>query len=157
MKRLLVAVINRAQAQLFTLEPREDIVAKSPSHLVEKALLENPVGATAGEELWANIKTGLNRGSGGPAHSYDDHRDKHVAEFERRFAQTIATQIGHWLRAEDIHRLLIIAEPQILGILRKSLTEAIPSTVQVNDLAKNLSSLSSHELHSYLLQQQLVL
>jgi protein required for attachment to host cells len=61
------------------------------------------------------------------------------------------------LRAEDIHRLLIIAEPQILGILRKSLTEAIPSTVQVNDLAKNLSSLSSHELHSYLLQQQLVL
>ena len=46
-----------------------------------------------GKELWANTKTGRNRGIAGITHSYDARRRAHIIEFERRFVSDIGKTI----------------------------------------------------------------
>ena len=44
-----------------------------------------------------------------------------MIEFERRFAQKIATNIAHLTQVYQAQRVLLIAEPQILGLMREAL------------------------------------
>lgn len=151
MSRFLVAVVDGAKARFLTLEPLDAPELESGPDLVNRCELQNPAIAMAGQELWANTKTGRNRGSGSRGHSYDDHRGNHLVEFERRFAQAIEAKIDSLMTLYDLNTLILVAEPQTLGILRGCLTET--NGQQVQEIAKDLCWMTPRQLQEYLAQK----
>ena len=156
MNKLLVAVVDSAKARFFILEPAEFPENGSGPTLIEQEGLMNPAKESPSQELWSSTKTGRNRGAGGQAHSYDDHREQHVVEFERRFAHAIADQVVQLVAASQTRHLLLIAETQIMGLMREAIASVAPANLEVNELTKNVSHLTPYELHKYLAGQGLV-
>jgi protein required for attachment to host cells len=76
-----------------------------------------------------------------------------MAEFSRRFAQSVAHRIDELLKTHGANSLVLVAEPQILGLLRDAIT---PKSVIIQTLAKDLCSLKPHELQNYLAKQDLL-
>jgi protein required for attachment to host cells len=156
MKKYIVAVIDGTQARFFTLEPREWLDAQSSPHLSEQDSLFNSDNKLQGQDLWANTKTGRNRGASSQAHSYDDHRQNHIVEYERRFAQQIINRIVNLTESYQPQQILLVAEPQILGLMRETLTSVLPKNLKINVLAKDLCHLSSHQLYEYLVKKEIL-
>jgi protein required for attachment to host cells len=156
MTRFLVAVVNGAKARFLTLEPLDAPELESGPDLIERCDLVNPTFEMAGQELWANTKTGRNRGGGGKGHNYDDHRDNHLVEFGRRFAQEIVVEIDNHIRTYKLNALILVAEPQILGTLRDCLPSSNGRTVTVSELAKDLCWMKPRQLHDYLAQKAML-
>ena len=156
MSQFLIAVIGGTQARFFTLEPAQLPAYESGPNLIEQEQLFNPVKEVSGKELWATVKTGRNQGSGGQAHTYDDHRQNHIDEFERRFAQMIATQVVNLTQTHQAQRVILVAESQILGCLRDVLAPQLPKTLQLQELAKDLCKLKPLEIHEHLAMKNLL-
>ncbi|WP_416669803.1 host attachment protein [Egbenema bharatensis] len=150
MQRYIVAVVNSAKAKLFVLEPIEFPVDEPSPKLVAIDELHNANQTLHGEDLWSSTKPGRNRGVAGQAHGYDDHRDKHRVEFERRFAQEIVNRLVQIRQSTQPHQLILVAEPHILGIMRGALSANLPKNLKINELAKDLCQLKAHELQDYL-------
>jgi protein required for attachment to host cells len=152
-----VVVTDGARARFFTLEPVDFPDVESGPRLTEQGNLVNPEKDMPQRELFSNTKTGRNRApGGGPAHGYDDHRDEHENEFERRFARKVAeetTRIAHSNRA---HWIVLAAEPRMLGFLRIELKTVMRNGVEVRELGKDLSKLSSQQVHAHLAKEQLL-
>lgn len=155
MTRFLVAVVDGAKARFLTLEPVAAPDLESGPDLINRGELLNPAIEMSGQDLWANTKTGRNRGSGSRGHSYDDHRGNHLVEFERRFAQAIGAQIDALIAAHDLNTLVLVAEPQILGILRGCLA-GVDGRLQVQELAKDLCKMTPRQLQEYLAQKDIL-
>jgi protein required for attachment to host cells len=156
MNKYLVAVVNSSHARFLTLDPSDSPEYESGPYLVEHTSLNNATQEQHGQDLWSSVKTGRNRGSSGQAHSYDDHRENHMNEFERRFAQTIATTIGDLIQTQQPQKLLLIAEPQILGLMREALNSSVTKNIKSSELAKDLCHLNPNELHTYLADKKLL-
>jgi protein required for attachment to host cells len=156
MTRFLVAVVNGAKARFLTLEPLDAPELESGPDLIERCDLVNPTFEMAGQDLWANTKTGRNRGGGGKSHNYDDHRGNHLVEFERRFAQDIGAAIDTLIAKYELNTLILVAEPQILGVLRDCLYSSNARSVTTDELAKDLCRLKARQLHDYLAQKDLL-
>ncbi|WP_019502170.1 host attachment protein [Pseudanabaena sp. PCC 6802] len=154
MSKYLVAAIDGTKARFLTLENGE-LGAPGP-HPVEHEGLVSPAKAMQGQELWSSSKTGRNRGVSGQAHSYDDRREHHTIEFERRFAHAIATRIVDLVQTHRTEQLLLVAEPQILGLMREALAPALPKHLKMSELAKDLCHFKPHELHEYLASRELL-
>ncbi len=156
MTRFLVAVVNGAKARFLTLEPLDAPELESGPDLIERCDLVNPAFEMAGQDLWANTKTGRNRGSGSKSHNYDDHRDNHLVEFGRRFAQDIVAEIDRLIAEYDLNSLILVAEPQILGILRECLHISPGGSVTIDELSKDLCRLKVRQIQDYLTQKALL-
>jgi protein required for attachment to host cells len=156
MNNLLIAVIDGAKARFLTLEPAEFPDQGFKPRLVEHEELSNPTKNVHEQELWANVKSGRNRASTGQAHDYDDHRANHLVEFERRFAQAIATRITELLQIHHARKLILFAEPHILGLMRGALSHNLPESLNKIEKAKNLCHMDPHHLYSYLVKQKLL-
>jgi protein required for attachment to host cells len=156
MSQFLVAVIDGTRARFFTLEQAEVPEYESGPNLIERGDMVNPAKELAGKELWANVKTGRNRGAGNQAHGYDDRRDSHLGEFGRRFAGAIAEEIAQLKNGHQVSRLVLVAEPQILGFVRDAINAHSVNGVQIDELAKDLSKLKPLDLHEYLASKALL-
>lgn len=156
MNQFLLAVADGTKARFLTLNLAEFPEYEPNPQWIEHECLLNSAQELQGQELWASAKTGRNRGVGGQAHSYDDRRQNHMMEFERRFAQTIATQLVHCIQAHPVQQLFLIAEPQFLGLMRNALIPLLPKNIKMSELAKNLCHLKPHELYEYLVSKQLL-
>jgi protein required for attachment to host cells len=153
MNTYLVAVVDGTTARFLTLKPLDFPQYESGPKLVELDGLFTDEKEQSGADLWGTTKPGRNRGTLGQAHGYDDHREQHMAEFSRRFAQSVAHRIDELLKTHGASSLVLVAEPQILGLLRDAIT---PKSVMIHTLAKDLCSLKPHELQNYLAKQDLL-
>jgi len=143
-----VVVADGARARLFTLQ--EGGIGEGGPTLVEEASLTNAEAEVAGKELFSDEKPGRNVApGGGGAHGYDDHRDRHLDESERRFARDIADAAADALRREKTARLVLAASPRMIGHLREALT-ATAVDMKVNEVHKDLTKLSVHEVQEHL-------
>ncbi len=156
MNQAVVAILDGTKARFFTLETAEFPEYESSPNLVEHQSLKNRTKELSGKELWANTKTGRNRGSRSQGHGYDDHRQNHVNEFERSFAKEIENKIIELIHEYDSRQVLLIAEPQMLGFIRDSLTPHLPKNVNFQELAKDLCKLKPLEIHEYLARKNLI-
>lgn len=156
MSPVLVVVADGAKARFFTLEVKELAGGKVGPYLLEDETLVNPDQTQAGQQLWSGPESQAGHFQEGKsqAHSYDDRRRDHQVEFERRFAQAITAQIQG--QVQSLQRLLLIAEPRILGLLREVLMPTLPKALQVSELDKNLCHLTAQELHEYLAKRELL-
>lgn len=156
MNQPLVVVIDGTRARFFSLEPAKRPEYESGPNLIEEEGLSNLANEQQGKELWADTKTGRNRGSSGQAHGYDDRRDNHLSEFERNFAKEIVNKIIHLSQNYQSRETLVVAEPQILGFVRDALTPLAPKHLKITELAKDLCKLKPLEIHEYLAEKKLL-
>lgn len=156
MSQYLVAVMDGSKARFFTLNPGELDINEAGPDLIEQDPLHNAEKGMPGQDLWANTKTGRNQGRSGQAHSYDDHRSNHMAEFERRFAQAIMSRVLDLSQTQAVRHLVLVAEPQILGIIRQVMPSSLPQPLTVHEVAKDLCRMSGKELHTYLADRSLL-
>ena len=156
MVKFAVAVINGSQARFFTLDSAALSEYESSPNLLEKESLADSTRELHGQELWANTKTGRNRGSNGQAHSYDDHRQQHEIEFEKRFANKISKAMVNLIQTYQARHLIIVAEPQILGMLREVMTDNLFKNLNIHEVAKDICHLKSNQIHDYLAKKELL-
>lgn len=156
MRNYIVAVVSSAKAKFFVLKLTDFPADETSPRLTEINELLNSTQKLQGQDLWSSTKPGRNRGSAGQAHSYDDHRQNHRVEFERRFAQEISIQLFQVIKINQPYHLLLVAEPKILGVMREVLTPALPKSLKFSELTKDLCQLKAHELHDYLATKKLL-
>ena len=107
MAKFVVAVIDGTSGRFFSLDSALASSYESSPNLLEQEGLSDSTKELHGQELWSNLKTGLNRSSNGQAHSYDDHRQSHEREFGKRFAQKISSALLKLIKAEQTRQLLL--------------------------------------------------
>jgi protein required for attachment to host cells len=151
-----VVVMDGARARLFTLETAEFPEVQSSPKLVEQEDLVNPEKDLADRELFSS-KSGRTRAPRGSlSHGYDDHRAQHGDEFERRFARMVA---GHTVRLAQESRVrcvVLAAQPRMLGFLRQEIGQLAKNGFDVREVAKDLSKLSSGQVHEHLAKERLL-
>jgi protein required for attachment to host cells len=156
MAKFAVAVINGTQARFFTLDSHVLSEYESGPNLLEQDSLTNSLNEVHGQELWANTKTGRNRGSSSQAHGYDDHRQQHELEFEKRFASNISDKMLDIIQAHEARHLILVAEPQILGLMREAMTDKSFSNLKITEVAKDICQFSTKQIHDYLAKNELL-
>ena len=156
MAKFAVAVINGTQARFFTLDSSVSSEYESGPNLSEHENLNNSVNEFHGQDLWANTKTGRNRGSNGQAHTYDDHRQNHEVEFERKFATKISNAMLDLIKAHEARHLILVAEPKILGLMREAMSDKLFSDLNVSEVAKDICQFNLNQIHDYLAKKELL-
>jgi protein required for attachment to host cells len=156
MKTCLV-VADASRARFLILESAETSKLQFGPNLVELKDFINPEADEYGRDLWSDTKTGVTRDSSrGQAHSYDDHREEHEAEFVRRFVKTIAEETKTFVRAQKANTLIIAAPKKMLGFLRSALNQNLKGNVSVKEVPKDFSKLKPVELHEHLAKQKIL-
>jgi protein required for attachment to host cells len=150
MTKFAVAVMNGSQARFFTLDSTALSQYESSPKLVEHEGLSDSTKALLGQELWANIKTGRNRGSNGQAHSYDDHRENHEIELGKKFANKISRALLNLVKDYKATQLILVAEPQVLGRMREVMTDHRFTQLSLTEVAKDICHFSSDQIQDYL-------
>jgi len=152
-----VLVADGTRARFLVLESAQSSEPEPRHHLVEKKNLINPNLDIRGRDLWSDPKTGRGRAAGGgPSHGYDDHREQHAGEFERRFAKKIAEDTALFVHACRHEQLVIAAQKRMLGFLRPELKRCLKEQVQVRELAKDVTKLNPTELYNHLAHRNLL-
>jgi protein required for attachment to host cells len=156
MGKFAVAIINGTQARFFTLDSAATSEYKSSPNLIEHEGLSDSTKELRGQELWANTKTGRNRSSNSQTHSYDDHRQNHELEFEKRFAHKISSVMLELIQKNQAKHLIVVAEPQILGMMREAMTDNLFKNLNIQQVAKDLCHLKINQIHDYLAKKGLL-
>lgn len=158
MNPVFVVVADGAKARFFSLKEKRGVGGKPDYALCEEDALVNPDQMQPGQQLWSgpSSQAGHFQEGKGQAHSYDDRRQDHTVEFERRFAQAITVQILSRTQSQTMYSLVLIAEPRLLGLLRQVLVPTLPKTLKLNELDKNLCHLTPQALKEYLVQKNLL-
>jgi hypothetical protein len=151
MNHYCVIVADRSRARFFFLD--NDMVPgiDAGPNLVEVSDLVNPEANLPGRETWTETRSGRNMArGGGSAHGYDDHRDNHMEEFNRRFAKRIAEGAVGLLRQYRPRCLVLAASGHMLGLLRGTLALPAGSNVEVRESGKDLAHMAPLEIHRHL-------
>ena len=156
MAKFAVAVINGTQARFFTLDSKVSSEYESGPNLIEHENLANFLNEVHGQDLWANTKTGRNRGSSSQAHGYDDHRQNHEIEFEKKFATKISNTMLNIIKAHEARHLIMVAEPQILGLMREVMTDKLFSNLNITEVAKDICQFNINQIHDYLAKKEIL-
>ena len=156
MVKFAVAVLNGTQARFFILDSAAISEYESSPNLIEQEGLSDATKELHGQELWANTKTGRNRGTSGQAHSYDDHRQNHEIEFEKRFANKISSAMLNLIKTNQARQLILVAEPQILGMMREAMTDKSFNSLKIKEVAKDICHFNVNQIHDYLAKKELL-
>lgn len=143
-------VIDNARARFLVLDtPPDD--PDSPSLLVECDALTDSEANLGDQQVFANLKGGRNRAPGaGPAHAYDDHRARHRLEDHRRFTRRIAKRARSFVEKRELLKLVLVAEPRMLGLLRAELEPKLPADLAVVEVSEDLGKRSVAEIRKAL-------
>lgn len=134
---------------MFTLEHNELPEFEGGPDLVEHDSLLNPEHRVHGEEIYAD-SSGRNRTPGGQGYAYDEHREQHDANVEKRFAAEVSERVDQLVRDVGARRVFLCAEKQMLGFLRGSLNGHTPSGAEIQEIPKDLAKLKPREVQEHL-------
>ena len=156
MGKYAVAAIDGTSARFFSLDSALSSEYESSPNLLEHKGLSDATKELHGQELWANTKTGRNRGSSSQAHAYDDHRQSHEREFEKRFANKISNALIDLVKTHQAKHLIIVAEPEILGIMREVMSDNFFKSLNLKEVAKDICHFNVRQIHDYLAKKNLL-
>lgn len=94
-------------------------------------------------------KPGRSFASAGARRSAMEYRSDPVQEQEADFAGTLVEELARRHAANEFERLAIVAEPRMLGTLRRKLPSALRAAV-VKEVPKDLTKLPPQELREAL-------
>lgn len=154
MAKSCVVVADAGRARFFYVQEADVDQLEGGPGLVQEREWTHPEGQQGGKELFDNLKSGRKRAAhGGPAHGLDDHRERHEREIERRYAEKLAESIGALVREHGAGRLVMVADPRLLGLLREPLAEELPEPVDLQELAEDLSGHSVPHIEEVLVRR----
>lgn len=145
MQRACIAIVDAAHARLFTYE-----TDAPPPVLREARDLVSPGRQAHG--MFTDTNVGHHRN--GHA-TRQDHREDHLATLDARFAATIVAEIATILREHDLEHVILVAAPKMLGALREAGAPLRPPVV-VDEIAQNLSWMTTAQLHDHLAAMSLI-
>jgi protein required for attachment to host cells len=155
MKPWYVVVADKGRARFISLEWPEDPDVEGGPKLSELSELVNAEAKLKDTELFTG-KTGRNNTTNGHwGAGFDDHRDRQRAQNNERFAKQIADVIEKRVRELRPPRVVLAAEPQMLGHLRGKLNAALFHDIELTELSQDLSGQSLSQIHKVLVQRQL--
>jgi protein required for attachment to host cells len=150
MARTCIIVVDSAHARFITLQIPEDPSVDGGARLVEHQDLVNPDADVPERELFSDRGGRAHASSKGAAHVLDDGRENHRRELERRFARRVVDETERFIQREQARRLLLVAEPRVLGALREQLRDERLRQVEIVELCENLSQRPIAQIQSIL-------
>jgi protein required for attachment to host cells len=155
MSDYLVVVASAARARFFTLEPAEFPELESGPNLVDQGELLNPQARTPERELFADSKTGRGRAPrGSSAHGYDDHREQHEDESERRFSREVLEKAKRMAEQNDVRQIVLAASTRMIPFLRLDMERLMKQGLEVRELIKDMSKLTPEQIQDHLAKEQ---
>ncbi len=154
-----VIVANSSTARFFRVQAAELPELESGPNLIEELKKENPEGGVSGREVFSDPKSGRNRissGGSGAGHQYDEHRDDHLREMEKQFAETLAGESARRAMAAYTGKLIVVATPHMLGLLRPQIAKKSSNGIQVIEVSADVVKESPIALHHYLADKNLL-
>lgn len=131
-----VLVADEARARLFAIDEGPE---QNGSPLHELADLVNPEASLERRDLFSDTRSGRMSRSGGGAHSADRRIERHEVEYARRFAKSVAREVGESLRERRAGQLVVIAPPKFLGHLRPHMKEELPARTATVEVGSDLT------------------
>ena len=154
-----IVVANQAGAKIFTLAPPaprlKDLQApplstEAPSRLVEREALEHPEGRLRSQAINADRPGRSFESAGAKRHAMTREVDPKKQE-AIVFAQSVADHLENARRKEEVARLVLIAAPEFLGLLRDAMTVELRRLV-VAEFSLDLAHMSPQEIRAHLPQ-----
>lgn len=147
MDKCTVIVIGNDQARFFILEEAEWPEYESGPDLVEQSLLI-PHAKNEKSPFWQNIvpKSG----------QQDSAENTSNYIFDKKFAQKITGEIISLIRVNQSSRLILVANPKIIVLVRRFFTPTMFNNLQIQELHREIGHLSSLQIHNYLAAKQLI-
>ena len=155
MTQFIVSVFSYRWARLLTFND-EKLLNDSMPKLGQVQEIANPIQSEQGRVLWTEIMSGRNRGVGSHAHAYDDRRDRHVNEYERRFVEAVARATLVLACKQHSRCIVLAAEPKLMSLVRRAVGPLLLKGMLVKEIVKDLDNLTLPELQQYLAQQNLL-
>lgn len=136
-----VIVCNHSRARLFK--------ANAMSFVSELADQVNPAARLREQDL-ATGAPGTYRGggSGGQRH-IEDHRTSQHDKAAANFARDIVNTLEQAIATHDLHKIYVVAEPDMLGLLRKELPQRIKALV-AKEIAKDIVMRTPTQIRDFL-------
>jgi protein required for attachment to host cells len=152
MEPLCIVVADAGRARLFTYAPGADA---TPEAWTEASTLVDPERRLTQHEHRSDApgrdRTPLRRGFG-----LDDHRAARTEEMGRRFAGAVLAEARALARRAGAHRLVVVAPPAMLGVLRPLAHPLTRQGLAIAELPRDLSRLPSAALRDQLADAGLV-
>lgn len=149
----IVVAVNGSRARFFTLQSQQAPIYESGPYLAEQECLVNPEQDETNQELWSD-DSGAIRSVGGGAHGLDDHRDRHRAEYERRFARLVAAEIVTLAHDQQAKYVILAAKNHMRGLLHKELSGS--KAFELKEVDKDYNDLPVQALHEHLAELKLL-
>jgi len=150
-----VIVANSSRARFFKLEDNDIPENESGPKLIELSALINSETNHNASGTWSDIKSGRNRATtSGNAHGYDDHRKKHLDEYEKRFAQSIVNETQR-INKNRNGKVILVSQNRMLGHLRNAISGAAKG-LSATELNKDPIRLNPTELQERLCNERLL-
>ncbi|MGE5216012.1 MAG: host attachment protein [Chloroflexota bacterium] len=152
-----IVVANQAGAKIFTLAPRaprlKDLQApplsgEAPSRLVEREVLEHPEGRIKSQAINADRPGRSFASAGANRHAMTREVDPKRQE-AIGFAQRVADYLESARRKEEVARLILVAAPEFLGLLRAVMTVELRRMI-VEELSLDLAQMTPQEIRAHL-------
>ena len=154
MASCFVIVADGARARMFVVAQDAELQARL--RLVEKIDLVNTDYTARGKHA-PGVRSERNTSrQAGPVHPQDAERDRHRLELERRFAREIADHALTMMKAGGAVKLVLAAEPRMLGLIRRPLRAALGKRVTINEMARNHTHLTPSRLRQRLLADNVI-
>lgn len=152
-----VVVADSARARFFIERFVRHPAARTDHRLEELADLVHPEARMSDEDRLSESRPGSFRSAGGaPGHALDDRRDARRDEQDRQFAAEIVQTALKFCRDQDAPRLVLAADPRMLGFLRQHTEPLIKQGIALRDIAKDFSRLRPDEIHALLCKAELL-
>ena len=141
MSKPWIVVADQSKARIFTVD-----TPRGPLQQIEE--LEHPEGRERIQELTSDLPGRAFDSSGvGGRHAMSTSVDPKEQE-AIRFAKHIAEHVRSGCTQGRCDRLMLVAGPPFLGLLREHLNPI--NGVEVTEIGKNLGQFSVHEIRSHL-------
>lgn len=141
MKSTWILVANNVNARIFT--------AQTPASALEELSDFSHAGSRFHDRDLTTDLPGKIKGEGGiGGHAFEQPTDPKKHE-SRVFAQELANYLDAAHNSDQFTRLLVVAEPSFLGLLREELSEQVKKLVCF-ELDKNLVTLTAQEIRNHL-------
>jgi protein required for attachment to host cells len=141
MENTWVVVAESTRARIFTVD--------TPSApLVEVETLVHPEGRLHEQEMTSDLPGSDANSSGSGRHGYQDETEPKKQE-AINFARQVADRLDKARTGGEMQRVIVVAAPAFLGILRDQLNDQTGKLVS-HEIAKNLGQHTPEDIRSHL-------
>lgn len=156
MHRIAIVVADASRARIFTYEAGALEQPNGTPPLREWIDLVDPERRLRPSQVFSDSRPGSSSAPHGPSFAVDDHRDAHTDETDRRFAGAIVNHLGDVLAEHPSREVVIVASPNMLGLLRKDTADLPRLGMEVHELALDLTRETPSRLHDHLAERGLL-